>query len=310
MPLETGNTIAELNASWPLGSDPKSQGDDHLRLIKGVMQNDIVPKSTGGTFADGVKIQKDGPDCAFTATRDGINLTEIGSFGADGFVSSTGELTFSAAGATRMTADALGIDVAENLTITGTAPKLVLSNDDMVSPALSAQIEAKDMNGLLSWSMGAITGTGVVHLVNYMDGGLNIDNRFGREVRLLVSEIVKLEVTAAQIEAKVPMLLPSNGVVGSPTIEFNSASSPGLYSFDDGNAANSEVRVGINSAVALRIPVLGTLSNNAHVITRLAGDGRYTQITAMTALLDALVASAAITPAIKTDIESLMVVEP
>lgn len=45
MGLETGTTIASLNALWPLGSDPKSQGDDHLRLIKGVLQGDVVSKS-------------------------------------------------------------------------------------------------------------------------------------------------------------------------------------------------------------------------------------------------------------------------
>lgn len=44
MPLESGDTIADLNPLWPLGSDPKSQGDDHLRLIKTVLQNDVYPK--------------------------------------------------------------------------------------------------------------------------------------------------------------------------------------------------------------------------------------------------------------------------
>lgn len=35
MPLETGTYISDLNSSNPVGaSDPKSQGDDHLRLIK------------------------------------------------------------------------------------------------------------------------------------------------------------------------------------------------------------------------------------------------------------------------------------
>ena len=34
MPLEAGDFIPELNANNPLGSDPKSEGDDHLRLVK------------------------------------------------------------------------------------------------------------------------------------------------------------------------------------------------------------------------------------------------------------------------------------
>lgn len=49
MGLETATTIAGLNANWPLGTDPKSQGDDHLRLIKSVLQNDALSKAAGGT---------------------------------------------------------------------------------------------------------------------------------------------------------------------------------------------------------------------------------------------------------------------
>ncbi|QDY70129.1 hypothetical protein [Qingshengfaniella alkalisoli] len=45
MGLEVGNTIADLNANWPLGSDPKAQGDDHLRLIKAVLLNDVWSKA-------------------------------------------------------------------------------------------------------------------------------------------------------------------------------------------------------------------------------------------------------------------------
>jgi hypothetical protein len=32
------STIADLNPAWPLGSDPKSQADDHLRLTKKALQ--------------------------------------------------------------------------------------------------------------------------------------------------------------------------------------------------------------------------------------------------------------------------------
>lgn len=32
------STIADLNAAWPLGSEPKSQADDHLRAIKKALQ--------------------------------------------------------------------------------------------------------------------------------------------------------------------------------------------------------------------------------------------------------------------------------
>lgn len=43
MPLETGDFISDLVVTNPLGTDPKSEGDDHLRLLKKVIQQ---------TFAD------------------------------------------------------------------------------------------------------------------------------------------------------------------------------------------------------------------------------------------------------------------
>ena len=70
MGLETGDTIADLNPNWPLGTDPKSQGDDHLRLIKEVMQSDALSLDAGGdvigpmsfegfaTFLDGMSVAK------------------------------------------------------------------------------------------------------------------------------------------------------------------------------------------------------------------------------------------------------------
>ena len=38
MGLETANNIGELNPAWPLGSDPKAEGNDHIQLIKSVLQ--------------------------------------------------------------------------------------------------------------------------------------------------------------------------------------------------------------------------------------------------------------------------------
>jgi hypothetical protein len=42
MPLETATYIANLNATNPTSTDPKSQGDDHLRMIKSVLQNSFA----------------------------------------------------------------------------------------------------------------------------------------------------------------------------------------------------------------------------------------------------------------------------
>lgn len=51
MPLESATFINGLNASNPVGaSDPKSQGDDHLRLIKSTLLN-TFPSLTGAVTA-------------------------------------------------------------------------------------------------------------------------------------------------------------------------------------------------------------------------------------------------------------------
>lgn len=38
MGLETAAFITDLNAAWPLATDERRQGDDHLRLLKGCLQ--------------------------------------------------------------------------------------------------------------------------------------------------------------------------------------------------------------------------------------------------------------------------------
>ena len=39
MPLEISTYISGLDESWPLSGDPTNKGDDHLRLIKHVLQS-------------------------------------------------------------------------------------------------------------------------------------------------------------------------------------------------------------------------------------------------------------------------------
>ena len=54
MGVETASTVADLNDNWPLASDPKSEGDDHLRLIKKVMKDNLQPANTSETEDDTV----------------------------------------------------------------------------------------------------------------------------------------------------------------------------------------------------------------------------------------------------------------
>ena len=39
MSVESATKISQLNAAWPLGSDQKAEGDDHIRLIKSVLKS-------------------------------------------------------------------------------------------------------------------------------------------------------------------------------------------------------------------------------------------------------------------------------
>lgn len=57
MALETGTYISDLVASNPTSSDPKSQGDDHLRLIKETVKN-TFPQLTGPVNATQAEVNR------------------------------------------------------------------------------------------------------------------------------------------------------------------------------------------------------------------------------------------------------------
>ena len=46
MPFEDPTFIENLNQAWPLGTDPKSEGDDHLRGLKNAIKNSF-PNTSG-----------------------------------------------------------------------------------------------------------------------------------------------------------------------------------------------------------------------------------------------------------------------
>lgn len=49
MGLETTTTITGMNPLWPLGTDPRSEGDNHIRILKSVLQNRF-DDATAGTL--------------------------------------------------------------------------------------------------------------------------------------------------------------------------------------------------------------------------------------------------------------------
>jgi hypothetical protein len=75
MSLETGTYISDLVPTNPSGSDPKSQGDDHLRLIKSVLQT-TFPEASGPILIDkDVSIRGDGTKVLIgTSTEDALEI--------------------------------------------------------------------------------------------------------------------------------------------------------------------------------------------------------------------------------------------
>jgi hypothetical protein len=57
MALETGTYISDLNVLNPVATDPKAQGDDHLRLIKSTVKN-TFPQLTGPVNANQAEINR------------------------------------------------------------------------------------------------------------------------------------------------------------------------------------------------------------------------------------------------------------
>lgn len=121
MGLETSNTIDGLNALWPLGSDPKSEGDNHLRLIKAVLQavfSDTIDRDEITLLEPRLRIKRDdGPPKAVTLDfLDSDLVTVIASFtmSEDGFdleAITTDDLTATEAFVTELTVAKILSDV-------------------------------------------------------------------------------------------------------------------------------------------------------------------------------------------------------
>lgn len=58
MPLENAGNISQLDARYPLPSDPGSRGDDHLRLIKDVLKKQF-PGQAGNGFTTPITLTEE-----------------------------------------------------------------------------------------------------------------------------------------------------------------------------------------------------------------------------------------------------------
>ncbi len=84
MALESASYISQLVATYPLGSDSKSQGDDHLRLIKNVLKTQFgsLGETAVTTTAEEINIL-DGA----TVTTEELNIL-------DGVTATTAEINY------------------------------------------------------------------------------------------------------------------------------------------------------------------------------------------------------------------------
>ena len=73
MALETGSFISDLVATNPTSADPKSQGDDHLRLIKSTLKN-CFANIAGAVSASHTELSYMSGATTQPAMKDGSNL--------------------------------------------------------------------------------------------------------------------------------------------------------------------------------------------------------------------------------------------
>jgi microcystin-dependent protein len=77
MGLETSTFINGLSASWPTSGELKSQGDDHIRLIKGVLQN-TFPNASKAFYFPSATVASAGQALAVTDQNKIIMLSTAG----------------------------------------------------------------------------------------------------------------------------------------------------------------------------------------------------------------------------------------
>lgn len=171
MTVETATKISQLNVLFPPGTDPKSEGDDHLRLIKSVLQacfddSGTTLKTTlpigspaGGTVG-GLPIATKtartrnrlrNPVMQISQENSSTTVTSAGAYPADQWVLTTGGLTGPAA--TRVALGAVSPDGAQyGLSISvGTAKPSLAAGDNLL---VVQPLEGLDIADLL-WGTAA-----------------------------------------------------------------------------------------------------------------------------------------------------------
>lgn len=74
MGIESATKIADLNPAWPLGGDMVADGDNHIRLIKDVLQKDAAALTKANRFKASLAIEADTPYLNYTETDVAANI--------------------------------------------------------------------------------------------------------------------------------------------------------------------------------------------------------------------------------------------
>jgi hypothetical protein len=224
MGLEAATYINQLNSAWPIGaSDPKAQGDDHLRLIKATIQASF-PNISG----------------AVTATH--TQLSTVGGSGISGFAIPANKVKGSVvAGAgvatTGLRSDAqLIIDLADAYAWTG----------------------QHSWTQVLKGPAGAVGGPSFSFVG---DSDTGIFNRFANGLSFASGGVLIAEILSTGLDVSTGTIVAPDGVVGTPSIAFRLDTDTGMWRAGANNVAFSAGGSLIFSygttAIASGVPYLG-----------------------------------------------------
>lgn len=166
MGLETGDHISDLIDTNPLGTDPVSEGDDHLRLVKRCLQGNTagdVPTTTLLAAALAALIVRHNGATQTQWITGVLNdtLAILGSVAAEGDTvlarfDPAGSSELLHAGEDRFGTTANGVEVGAAATV---GRVLIRDNDDVDALTMDAASAGVSMNGLVEDVVLALNGT-------------------------------------------------------------------------------------------------------------------------------------------------------
>ncbi len=186
MTIETATFVDDLNPALPAGTDDRSEGDNHIRLVKAVLQN-TFPNITGAvtvshTELNAVSSKADATGETWTGTHDftGATVTVPTQTGGDNTTKAASTAFVAAAVASATAGSAPSLSVVTGTTQTATAnTHYVLTNASAStvtlpgSPAAGAEVWVSVANGRVD-NVVARNGNDIMDLAE----DLTIDNAY------------------------------------------------------------------------------------------------------------------------------------